>query len=753
MLPIETAYKVIYDRNGKPLENGYVYFGQPNLNPITAPIAVYWDAAGTQPAVQPLRTVNGFIMRAGTPANVFVNGSYSQLVQDSKKRAVFYARTSDDFSIATLVQNFFTTIASGTGSSLMGFIQNLAGAVLRTVLDKLRDNVNVCDFMTPTQIANVRAGIVTDVTAEFQAALNSATTFSNTIELPPGNLRISSPLTTAIRGTRIIGASKYGTYLTAPDLATFDMLRIAHQQCEVANILFRPGGANQTPMRIYAGRAHIHDNYMLAAVNNSGIGITITDIDPVTLAFVPGAYSHTIENNIIGDSGFAFSNGIRELSTAGIQACKFRENAILSNRCIYMTRGGANVYRDNLLQSSTGAPSGVGITLGASISGEKISGNYFERFQAQIETLNVDPTYQLFHAVGNHNDACTAAVSDAGVKNYVLEDPQGKVLNNNGWSHSFASALWRVTSVSGNTTFAADPAGYCFLGATSGTSHALDRAGSTENTVIFNFKAAGGSIGYMQDARGTGINGANTFLAMNKNSVTNRSINAAGTLNASGADYAEYMRKEIGCGAVEKGQIVGINNKGEITDNWARAVTFATKSTDPSYVGGDVWHTDPRPDIPVPPSMDPPPAPADMSPRVPGEESSEKDHVAYRRALASYGKDRDAAYAQYVLDLSAFEEAQAQYKWDLERYEIDLAQWDADHEAARATVDRIAFSGQVPVNVWKAKPGQYIVPVQDGDGIAGKAVTSPTLEEYMGAIGRVIAIEADGRARIIVKVS
>jgi len=74
-------------------------------------------------------------------------------------------------------------------------------------------------------------------------------------------------------------------------------------------------------------------------------------------------------------------------------------------------------------------------------------------------------------------------------------------------------------------------------------------------------------------------------------------------------------------------------------------------------------------------------------------------------------------------------------------------------EAARQLVDRIAFAGQVPVNVTGAKAGDYIVPVVDGTGIKGQAVSNPTFEQYQLAVGKVISIDADGRARIIVKVA
>jgi hypothetical protein len=76
-----------------------------------------------------------------------------------------------------------------------------------------------------------------------------------------------------------------------------------------------------------------------------------------------------------------------------------------------------------------------------------------------------------------------------------------------------------------------------------------------------------------------------------------------------------------------------------------------------------------------------------------------------------------------------------------------------EFEAARELVDRIAFAGQVPVNVTGATAGDYIVPVINGTGIKGISVSNPTFEQYKLAVGKVITIDADGRARIIVKVA
>jgi len=55
--------------------------------------------------------------------------------------------------------------------------------------------------------------------------------------------------------------------------------------------------------------------------------------------------------------------------------------------------------------------------------------------------------------------------------------------------------------------------------------------------------------------------------------------------------------------------------------------------------------------------------------------------------------------------------------------------------------------------VFGATAGQYIIPVNDNGAIKGQAISNPTFEQYQNAVGKVIAIEADGRAKIIVKIA
>lgn len=221
-----------------------------------------------------------------------------------------------------------------------------------------------------------------------------------------------------------------------------------------------------------------------------------------------------------------------------------------------------------------------------------------------------------------------------------------------------------------------------------------DSSGTNYSAQFFNKSpGASGTIDiYVEQSNGTS-SGTTGTMRVSKAAVNSRSINATGTINASGADYAEYMVKAEGCGSLAKGDIVGIDADGNLTDKYDDAHSFVIKSTNPSYVGGDSW--------------------SDGNPAVgPRPEPTSTEDEAEKTVL-----------------------------------EAELVKWKERHEAARAKVDRIAFSGQVPVNVTGATVGDYIVPVAGPDGgIAGEAVTNPTFDQYRTAVGRVWKIQEDGRA-------
>lgn len=86
---IRQSYPHFTNGDGEELNSGYIYIGEDGKDPESNPITVYWDAEETQPAAQPLRTVNGFIARSGTPSRVWVSTDYSITVRDKKKNVVW----------------------------------------------------------------------------------------------------------------------------------------------------------------------------------------------------------------------------------------------------------------------------------------------------------------------------------------------------------------------------------------------------------------------------------------------------------------------------------------------------------------------------------------------------------------------------------------------------------------------------------------------------------------------------------------
>lgn len=94
-LSIQPTYPIFTETDGQPLEDGYIWIGAANLDPQGNPISVYWDAALTLPAAQPIRTQGGYPVNSGTPSRLFVGSDYSIQVQD-KNGSVVYTSLLDN---------------------------------------------------------------------------------------------------------------------------------------------------------------------------------------------------------------------------------------------------------------------------------------------------------------------------------------------------------------------------------------------------------------------------------------------------------------------------------------------------------------------------------------------------------------------------------------------------------------------------------------------------------------------------------
>jgi hypothetical protein len=162
------------------------------------------------------------------------------------------------------------------------------------------------------------------------------------------------------------------------------------------------------------------------------------------------------------------------------------------------------------------------------------------------------------------------------------------------------------------------------------------------------------------DGSGNKVNGINTSLTY----TTSTNTLTSGKFNASGADFAEYMKKKDGTFKINAGDICGIDKNGLLTNVFAESFHFCVKSTSPAIIA---------------------------------KGNEEQDELT----------------------------------------------------------EAIAFCGQIPVNVFQCSVGDYIVPTETTSGlITGKNISSSSIsfDQYKLSVGKVIRINADGTAEIIVRV-
>jgi len=303
----------------------------------------------------------------------------------------------------------------------------------------------------------------------------------------------------------------------------------------------------------------------------------------------------------------------------------------------------------------------------------------------------------------------------------------------------------------------------------------------------------------------------NAALQIGHNNVNSKSINATGTINASGADYAEYIKKSLNCGTILKGDICGINSDGHVTDKYDEAISFVVKSTNPNLVGGDTWGTN---------------APEKRSPEwftwfdeLQGMIKERPDMEAWNHEAWKKGhdhlmlikptkeSDRVIDWKSKVQKLKAMKpEAdtlmfetwndkmssllsndpqkvwKSQYKKvmtdepdiDFENHKDWFARveafqqtqptesseewktWAEVSEVERQKYDRIAFSGIAPANC-TAIVGDHVLPFRENDGsISGFAISDDDIsfQDYKRSVGRVWYIDSETSIPVLcIKVS
>lgn len=198
-LSIQPTYPIFTETDGQPLESGYIWIGTVNLDPQVNPINVYFDAALTILAAQPIRTINGYPSRNGTPARLYVDSDYSIRVMNKNGSTVYSAPAATER---------YSDIVLNVNAENVVYDPPFTSGVQTNVEAKLAQTVSVLDFGADS------TGIL-DSTAAIQAAIDTG----SRVFIPKGTYIVTNTLTINTEGQEIIGESMMYTIIKCTNSA------------------------------------------------------------------------------------------------------------------------------------------------------------------------------------------------------------------------------------------------------------------------------------------------------------------------------------------------------------------------------------------------------------------------------------------------------------------------------------------------------------------------------------------------------
>ena len=280
-LSIQPTFPIFTETDGLPLENGYIWIGAANLDPQGNPINVYWDAALTIAAPQPIRTLNGYPSRNGTPGRLYVNSDYSIRVQNSKGSLVYSAPAA--------TERYSEVVVSGVNAEDVVYDPPFTGAVQTNVEAKLAQIVSVTDFGAVGDGA-------TDDTSAIQDAMDWVATSKQALFFPSGTYLISDSLEhitqnelyqnnpnngiqmfgeigSIIKASASFPSSNAMLNLDGNPLDSETVVAYAQQYNNISNLKFDGSGVADRGLRLRANVYGRFDNLELYDFDGNGLGV------------------------------------------------------------------------------------------------------------------------------------------------------------------------------------------------------------------------------------------------------------------------------------------------------------------------------------------------------------------------------------------------------------------------------------------------------------------------------------------------
>lgn len=233
---ITAPYPVFTDVDGDPLESGYIYIGEPNLNPKVNTKQAYFDRDLSIPASQPIRTVGGYPSYNGSPAVLYVDGDYSITVENKNQAFIYTAAVATNIlgslnsydSISELIG--YETAPENTSVNVTGYYaaNDGGGGIFNWSSTTDKSTANSGTIIDPSvSLENQGTGVgngcwvrqydgavnvkwfgakgdgIADDTAAIQAAIN----MTNAAYVPSGTYVVSSTLT--LQSNTVIKSESY----------------------------------------------------------------------------------------------------------------------------------------------------------------------------------------------------------------------------------------------------------------------------------------------------------------------------------------------------------------------------------------------------------------------------------------------------------------------------------------------------------------------------------------------------------------